>query len=255
MKDLFFITISVTFFALAPVCAKAQDSTSTDLSDNTSKLKKSPKFIDNIVLTPQASTDGNDYNGSESVVMPAKKADTKTVSVEKADQTVIIKTDKKISKASLISGMAEETYLENCSSLQFKYAILTDQDVEMVTDTALYSFIDNWMGTPYMYGGSTKDGIDCSSFTSTLLQAIFNLSIPRTAKEQYDACVRVHKNDLREGDLVFFKTQGSRRGVSHVGVYIGNNYFVHSSTSSGVMISNLDEDYFSARFVSGGRLN
>ncbi len=257
MKDLFFITISVTFFALAPVCAKAQDSTSTDLSANTSKPKKSPKFIDNIELTPQASTDGNDYNGSESVVMPAKKVDIKTVSAEKADETVISKThkDKSISKTSSMSGMAEETYLENCSSLQFKYAILTDQDVELVKDTALYSFIDSWMGTPYMYGGSTKDGIDCSSFTSTLLQAIFNLSVPRTAKEQYDACVRVHKNDLREGDLVFFKTQGSRRGVSHVGVYIGNDYFVHSSTSSGVMISNLDEDYFSARFVSGGRLN
>jgi len=255
MKDLFFITISVTFFALAPVCAKAQDSTATDLSDNTSKPKKSPKFIDNINLTPQASTDGNDYNSSESVVMPAKKAD-QTVSVDKADQTVTIaKTHTKIGKTSSMSGMAEEAYLENCSSLQFKYAILTDQDVESVTDTALYSFIDNWMGTPYMYGGSTKDGIDCSSFTSTLLQAIFNLSVPRTAKEQYDACVRVHKNDLREGDLVFFKTQGSRRGVSHVGVYIGNNYFVHSSTSSGVMISNLDEDYFSTRFVSGGRLN
>jgi len=256
MKDLFFITISVTFFALAPICAKAQDSTSTDLSANTNKQKKSPKFIDNIELTPQASTDGNDYNGSESVVMPAKKADIKTVSVEQADQTVIInKTDKKINKTSSMIGKAEEIYLENCSSLQFKYAILTDQDVESVTDTALYSFIDNWMGTPYMYGGSTKDGIDCSSFTSTLLQAIFNLSIPRTAKEQYDACVRVHKNDLREGDLVFFKSQGSRRGVSHVGVYIGNDYFVHSSTSSGVMISNLDEDYFSTRFVSGGRLN
>src|ERR1700733_7402767 len=112
MKDLFFITISVTFFALAPICAKAQDSTSTDLSANTNKQKKSPKFIDNIELTPQASTDGNDYNGSESVVMPAKKTDTKAVTVE-ADQTVTInKKDKNISKVSSMTGKTEETYLQ-----------------------------------------------------------------------------------------------------------------------------------------------
>jgi NlpC/P60 family len=253
MKDLFFITISVTFFAVAPIYVKAQDS--TQLSQNTSKLKKSPKFIDNIVLTPQASTDGNDYNGSESVVMPAKKTE-QVISVDKADKIVTInKADRNVSKAETMSGMAEDAYLQNCSSIQFKYAILTDREVELIKDTALYSFIDHWMGAPYMYGGSTKDGVDCSSFTSTLIQTIFNLSIPRTAKEQYEACVRVHKKDLKEGDLVFFNTQGSRRGVSHVGVYLGNDYFVHSSTSSGVMISNLDEDYFSARFVSGGRLN
>ncbi|HMG81490.1 MAG TPA: NlpC/P60 family protein [Ferruginibacter sp.] len=243
MKDLFFITISVTFFALGPVCVKAQDSTSNDLSENTTKPKKTPKFIDNIELTPQAPLADNENSNNESILMPIKKADK------------IVVADKPVNKASLMSSSAEEAYLENCSSLQFKYAILTDQEVETLKDTALYSFIDSWMGTPYLYGGKTKDGVDCSFFTATLMQSIFNLSIPRTAKEQYDACVRVHKDNLREGDLVFFSTEGSRRGVSHVGVYIGNDYFVHSSTSSGVMISSLDEDYFSARFVSGGRLN
>lgn len=240
MKNLFFITISVAA-SLGPVSAKAQDmdSTKSELSASTTKSKKQPKFIDNIELTPQSPSADND-NTSESV-MPAKKA------------------AKSIAKNTAISlsasSAAEESYLENCSSLQFKYAILTDQEVELVKDTALYSFIDSWIGTPYAYGGSTKDGIDCSSFTCRLMNDIFNLSIPRTAKEQYDACVRVHKENLREGDLVFFSTEGSRRGVSHVGVYLGNDYFVHSSTSSGVMISNLDEDYFSTRFISGGRLN
>jgi lipoprotein Spr len=240
MKDLFFITISVAIFSLAPVCAQAQDSTKTDLSANTTKPKSAPKFIENIELDPEVPAP-NDYSGSE-VIMPAKKE---------------VKTPVIISKSPVNSmgNASEDAYLENCSSLQFKYAILTDQDVESVKDTALYQFIDSWMGTPYMFGGSTKNGIDCSSFTSTLMQAIFKLSIPRTAKEQYESCVRVHKNDLKEGDLVFFNTMGKRHGISHVGVYLGNNYFVHSSTSSGVMISNLDEDYFSARFVSGGRLN
>ncbi|HTB99653.1 MAG TPA: NlpC/P60 family protein [Ferruginibacter sp.] len=244
MKDLFFITISVAIFSLAPVCAQAQDSTKTDLSANTVKPKTNPKFIENIELDPEAPAP-NDYSGSE-MVMPAKK-ETEIITVTKKED--------KVSSVNSVSSASDDAYLENCSSLQFKYAILTDQDVELVKDTALYEFIDSWMGTPYMFGGSTKDGVDCSSFTSTLMQQIFKLSIPRTAKEQYDACVRVHKDDLKEGDLVFFNTMGKRHGVSHVGVYIGNNYFVHSSTSSGVMISNLDEDYFSARFVSGGRLN
>jgi hypothetical protein len=243
MKDLFFITISVTIFSLVPVCAKAQDSTTTDLSTNTTKSKTNPKFIENIELDPEAPAAPNDYSSSEAI-MPAKKE----------VKVPIIVSASKLPMNS-VSNTSEEAYLENCSSLQFKYAILTDQEVEFVKDTALYQFIDSWMGTPYMFGGSTKDGIDCSSFTSTLMQQIFKLSIPRTAKEQYESCVRVHKNDLKEGDLVFFNTMGKRHGISHVGVYIGNNYFVHSSTSSGVMISNLEEDYYTARFVSGGRLN
>jgi len=245
MKDLFFITISFAIFSLAPVCAKAQDSTITDFSDNTVKSKTNPKFIENIELDPEAPAAPNEYSGSEAI-MPAKK-ETKIITV--------IKKEGKVSSVNSVSSTSDDAYLENCSSLQFKYAILTDQDIELVKDTALYQFIDSWMGTPYMFGGSTKDGVDCSSFTSTLMQQIFKLSIPRTAKEQYESCVRVHKNDLKEGDLVFFNTMGKRHGISHVGVYIGNNYFVHSSTSSGVMISNLDEDYYTTRFVSGGRLN
>jgi murein DD-endopeptidase / murein LD-carboxypeptidase len=77
------------------------------------------------------------------------------------------------------------------------------------------------------------------------------LVLSRTARSQYEECDKIKKNDLREGDLVFFRT---RRGVSHVGVYLGNGYFTHASTSNGVMISRLDEDYYRKKYIGGGRV-
>ena len=148
----------------------------------------------------------------------------------------------------LINPLALATEL--CSPLQFKYAEILNRDVESLTNLSLFSFIDEWWGTRYRYGGTTKKGIDCSSFTGLLMNNVFGLNLPRTAREQYAACTRLTKDEMAEGDLVFFNTRG---GVSHVGVYLGDGYFVHSSCSSGVTISNLDEAYYHKRFIAGGR--
>lgn len=142
--------------------------------------------------------------------------------------------------------------IESISSMQFKYAMLMDVDAESVTNTALFNFIDDWYGTHYRLGGTTKKGIDCSAFTGILLSTVFSFSLPRTAHEQYNVCEHIKKEDLMPGDLVFFNTRG---GVSHVGVYLANNHFVHSCSSQGVMISSLDDAYFSKRFIGGGRVN
>ena len=144
-------------------------------------------------------------------------------------------------------GMATEF----CSSLQFKYAQLLNRNVELVTNTSLIGFIDEWWGTKYRYGGTTKKGIDCSSFTGLLMGSVFGFALPRTAREQYSICSRLSKDDMLEGDLVFFNTRG---GVSHVGVYLGGGYFVHSSSSAGVTINSLDESYYSKKFIGGGRV-
>jgi cell wall-associated NlpC family hydrolase len=140
--------------------------------------------------------------------------------------------------------------IEQGTSEQFKYAILMDVEVEQLANAGLYQFIENWWGTPYRIGGSTQRGIDCSAFVQTLLSAIYNLQVPRIAKEQRMNCKKISRNELQEGDLVFFNTKG---GVSHVGVYLCNNKFVHASTSGGVMISDLDEVYWNNRFISAGR--
>ena len=142
--------------------------------------------------------------------------------------------------------------IESFTSVQFKYAMMLDVTVETLSNSALYNFIEDWFGTRYRLGGGTKRGIDCSAFTSTLLLAVYSISVPRTAREQYSACKAVPKEDLTEGDLVFFNTIG---GVSHVGLYLANGFFVQSCSSEGVTISNLDDGYYSHRFLGGGRLS
>ena len=144
-------------------------------------------------------------------------------------------------------GMATEF----CSSLQFKYAQLLNRNVELVTNTSLIGFIDEWWGTKYRYGGTTKKGIDCSSFTGLLMGSVFGFTLPRTARQQYEFCSKLKKDDMLEGDLVFFDTRG---GVSHVGIYLGDGYFVHSSSSAGVTINSLNENYYSSKFIGGGRI-
>ena len=140
---------------------------------------------------------------------------------------------------------------EFCSSLQFKYAQLLNRNVELVTNTSLLGFIDEWWGTKYRYGGTTKKGIDCSSFTGLLMGSVFGFTLPRTARQQYAACSKLKKDDMLEGDLVFFNTRG---GVSHVGIYLGDGFFVHSSSSAGVTINSLNENYYSRKFIGGGRI-
>jgi lipoprotein Spr len=140
--------------------------------------------------------------------------------------------------------------IEHCSKLQFKYAMMTDREVEEVSNIRLYAFIDEWYSTPYRYGGCTRKGIDCSGFVMTLADAVYNTRLPRTARDQYQGTDRLDRAELVEGDFVFFNTRG---GVSHVGVYLGNDFFVHSSTNSGVVISSLREEYYKRRFLGGGR--
>lgn len=135
--------------------------------------------------------------------------------------------------------------------MQFKYAILLDVPVEALNNMKLFSFIDEWYGTPYRFGGSSKDGIDCSAFTGGLMTAVFGVGLPRMAKDQYNVCERLHKDELEEGDLVFFHT--TRKGISHVGIYLGNGKFIHASVNYGVTISDMSEGYYAKAFRGGGR--
>lgn len=188
----------------------------------------SPKFIHSIAFTPSGIT-------AEEYIKPASEP--KPVFIES-------------SKGS--AGETDQTeMIEECGSVQFKYAMLVDVPVETLTQSTIYSYIDEWMGTRYRMGGTTRKGIDCSALSGHILQSCFSLSVPRTAREQFKASIPVEREDLTEGDLVFFNTTG---GVSHVGVYLANDYFVHASSSQGVTISNLNESYFEKRFIRGGRI-
>jgi len=133
---------------------------------------------------------------------------------------------------------------------QFRFAILLNTEVEYLSNKELYQLIRSWWGAPYRMGGMTQRGVDCSAFVQTIMAGAFEVALPRTARLQKDACQPVERSALREGDLVFFNTRG---GVSHVGIYLHNNKFVHASTSGGVTISDLDETYWDKRFIGGGR--
>jgi peptidoglycan endopeptidase LytE len=108
-----------------------------------------------------------------------------------------------------------------------------------------------FLGAPYRWGGVSLKGLDCSAFVKKIYE-LFDVTLPRTAREQAYVGTTVAREDMIEGDLVFFNT---RRSFGHVGIYIGNNEFVHASSSNRIVrIDNLNESYFNKRFVKAVRL-
>jgi len=144
--------------------------------------------------------------------------------------------------------------IENYSALQFKFAILENATVEELNNPKLLSFMDYWYGAPYRYGGTSRDGIDCSAFAFLLMSSVYGVaSLPRTSREQYEASRHIRRDELQEGDLVFFHTLGRRKAVTHVGIYLRNNKFIHASVS-GVMISDLGDGYYERHYIGAGRV-
>jgi len=150
----------------------------------------------------------------------------------------------------IISRDSKPVEIEKASGLQIKYALLLNTEVEQIQNVSLYQNIDDWYGTRYKLGGTTKDGIDCSAFVQTIFLSAFGVTLPRMAKDQYKVARRISRTELKEGDLLFFDTRG---GVSHVGIYLHNNKFVHASVS-GVTISDMFEPYYVKHFISAGRV-
>lgn len=123
---------------------------------------------------------------------------------------------------------------------------------EAATPTELIQVASQYKGIPYRYGGTTTAGFDCSGYTSHVFKQL-GISLPRTSGGQYSIGTAVSKANLQVGDLVFFNTSG--RGVSHVGIYIGNNNFIHSSSSKGVSVASIyDPYYWGSRYIGAKRV-
>jgi lipoprotein Spr len=116
----------------------------------------------------------------------------------------------------------------------------------------ILSHYDRWEGVRYKFGGNSRKGIDCSAYMQRVFQDEFAVSLPRSTGEQMKLGSRVAKSELNTGDLVFFKTSSRQR---HVGVYIGEGEFVHASTSMGVTVSSLDNQYWGTRYELARRIN
>lgn len=117
----------------------------------------------------------------------------------------------------------------------------------------LHNFLKTWWGVPYKWGGETKRGIDCSAFVREMQETLHDKRIPRTSREQYRFVEKIQKEELRTGDLVFFK---SSNGFWHVGYYLFDSLFAHSSnTLKKVSISSLTEPRYGSMWFSQGRVN
>jgi cell wall-associated NlpC family hydrolase len=250
MKHLLFVSVAVVMISATSLPLKAQASV------NSVKVglqqKKAVQFIDGIEIKRDAQNASHaPTNQTDVLELPAKQTvpPVKQAEVIKKEAEEIIevviearpKLDTKVSSAAI----------ERSSLLQFKYAQRMDVEVEEITNTKLYTAVDNWWATRYCYGGTTRRGVDCSALTNALLSEGFGITLPRTARAQYAECKKINRGNLKEGDLVFFNTRG---GVSHVGVYLNNSYFVHSSVHAGVTINSLNDTYYSKKFIGGGRM-
>lgn len=124
--------------------------------------------------------------------------------------------------------------------------------IDSCANYKLYNEVHNWLGTPYKYGGKTASGIDCSGFSKKIYTAVYNKELQGGSRDIYKTVKPVSKKHLEEGDLLFFKIRKGQ--ISHVGVYLGAGKFAHATTSAGVIISDLAEDYYKKYFFKAGRV-
>jgi lipoprotein Spr len=150
---------------------------------------------------------------------------------------------------SIVFLFATTAFAQQISDTVEQLEVTTD---EQVSQNDFYDVIKEWLGTPYRYAGNSKKGIDCSGFVSMFYKLVFEINLDRSSADMFRTNVvkTKQKNDLQVGDLVFFAIKKKR--ISHVGIYLGDNKFVQSSRSNGVIISDLDEPYYSKYFFKGG---
>ena len=213
----------ISLLLILSSCKSLQHASSRDTSSHSTASKQNdPRFLDNVVITP-GEKKNTDYTYNKPVQPGSKKSFSNNASFN----------------------------LEKADWLQIKYAIMTDMPVEQLNNLPLLKEIDHWWGTRYCMGGNNESCIDCSAFTQTILRDVYRVDVPRTANEQYSFAKHIDDTEITEGDLIFFK---SGRSVSHVGLYIGNYKFVHAATSGGVMISDLNDSYWSKKYAGAGRV-
>lgn len=228
----------ICFIAL-PVCCFSQDAHQT--TSTPQSKKEAPKFIDDISIT----------NNKSKIKIQTESGS--YVTEHKTNQIIELPQSPEQPPKKDSNILALKKITEN-NSLQKKYANILGVLPTAITNLSLYSFIDDWYGVRYRMGGNDKNGIDCSAFVQRLYENVFCTNLVRTAFEQFnDADSKVKKRNLKEGDLVFFGSRRRRRRrISHVGIYLMNNFFVHASSSQGVIISSLDETYWAHKYVGAG---
>ncbi len=228
------VVLTASLFMVS--CQNGRELAMAKSKSNSSGKTKDPKFIDNVTVG------GNSNSSNIKLSIPK----TETPAVVETVPVVTTNTEKPMVYST--GNINEDKFLST------KYSLILGILPGAITNLSLYNFVEEWYGTRYRMGGLTKAGIDCSAFVQRLYEQVFGTSVTRTACDQFNSCAERVKDpsELKEGDLVFFKIKSRR--ISHVGVYLANNYFVHASSSQGVMISNLNEGYWSRFYAGGGKM-
>ena len=126
--------------------------------------------------------------------------------------------------------------------------------IDSSDDLVLLSEVASWVGVPYRHAHHDKSGTDCSGLSYAIFKNLYNKNLDRTSEGQYfKNCTKVPKNRIRQGDLVFFAINNSNK-ISHVGIYLKDNMFIHASSIRGVVVSSLNDDYYKKYFYAAGRV-
>lgn len=142
--------------------------------------------------------------------------------------------------------------LESLSSSLAGYIESVNNSSAINSDEVMYKVIE-YLNTPYLWGGTSKRGIDCSAFVQTVMYQALGVALPRTSLEQSGVGAEVEVKDLKFGDLLFFDTMKKGR-VTHVGIYLSDGYFVHSGSSTGVIVTSLEKETYAKSFLKAKRV-
>jgi murein DD-endopeptidase / murein LD-carboxypeptidase len=152
-----------------------------------------------------------------------------------------------LSGSAIAGGTTSSTDEDKLQQYFSKYTVALDTNL----NTAFYENIVRWMGTKYRVPGPGGRRLDCSGFSILLYRESFGMDLSGGSRQIFTQVNPIEKEELVPGDLVFFRING--KTISHVGVYLGNNKFVHSAIKGGVRIDDMDDEYYGKRFFKGGR--
>jgi probable lipoprotein NlpC len=148
----------------------------------------------------------------------------------------------------------EGPFLSFKDSLFYNYYAQTlGLNLDFTEDKDLLQKVNEWIGTPYRYGNSSKKGTDCSGFVTRIYKEVYGIDLGRSSHSMFGDVKRVKKEQMQAGDIVFFR-RSPKGPIYHVGIYLSDNKFVHSATNGGVMINSLTENYYKKNFFAAGRV-
>lgn len=187
----------------------------------------------------------------DAVTVETNAALKKSVPTPSAPVTVAAQTTQPAKSTTTQPAKSATTQSAKSNTKPVQVAVAPQQQVSRSDGSSLVENALSLAGVPYVFGGTSRSGFDCSGYTQYVFKGS-GISLPRTSVSQFDVGSSVSRTELQSGDLVFFTTYAA--GASHVGIYIGGGNFVHAS-NSGVRTTSLSDSYYASRFVGARRVS